>query len=94
MTHSVRSVSGTRMACARAVLACAAVLAIVAPALTAEPPPRTPWRAGEWLRQWRPGVPESEALRMVRKPTEDAARFDRVWNELVLPLKDAYEMNP
>jgi acyl-CoA dehydrogenase len=34
------------------------------------------------------------ALRMIRKPAEDGARFDRVWNEQVLPLKDAYEMNP
>jgi acyl-CoA dehydrogenase len=33
------------------------------------------------------------ALRMIRKPVEDAARYDRVWNEMVLPLKDAYEMN-
>jgi len=34
------------------------------------------------------------ALRMIRKPVEDAARYDRVWTEQVLPLKDAYEMNP
>jgi len=34
------------------------------------------------------------ALRMVRKPVEDAARYDRVWTEMVLPLRDAYEMNP
>jgi acyl-CoA dehydrogenase len=33
------------------------------------------------------------ALRMIRKPVEDAARYDRVWNEMVLPLSDAYEMN-
>jgi acyl-CoA dehydrogenase len=33
------------------------------------------------------------ALRMIRKPIEDAARYDRVWNEMVLPLRDAYEMN-
>lgn len=33
------------------------------------------------------------ALRMIRKPVEDAARYDRVWNEMVLPLRDAYEMN-
>jgi acyl-CoA dehydrogenase len=34
------------------------------------------------------------ALRMVRKPAEDARRYERVWNEMVLPLRDAYEMNP
>jgi len=34
------------------------------------------------------------ALRMIRKPVEDGARYDRVWSEMVLPLKDAYEMNP
>jgi hypothetical protein len=33
------------------------------------------------------------ALRMIRKPVEDTARYDRVWNEMVLPLSDAYEMN-
>jgi len=33
------------------------------------------------------------ALRMIRKPAEDAARHERVWNEMVLPLKDAYEMS-
>src|SRR6185437_16008342 len=34
------------------------------------------------------------ALRMIRKPVDDAARYDRVWNEMVLPLRDAYEMRP
>jgi len=34
------------------------------------------------------------ALRMIRKPVEDAARYDRVWQEMVLPLRDAYEMSP
>jgi acyl-CoA dehydrogenase len=34
------------------------------------------------------------ALRMIRKPVDDAARYERVWTEMVLPLKDAYEMNP
>ncbi len=32
--------------------------------------------------------------RMIMKPAFDAARYNRVWNEQVLPLKDAYEMNP
>jgi hypothetical protein len=27
---------------------------------------------------------------MIRKPVEDATRYDRVWNEMVLPLRDAY----
>ena len=34
------------------------------------------------------------ALRMIRKPIEDAARYDRVWTDMLLPLRDAYEMNP
>ena len=34
------------------------------------------------------------ALRMIRKPVEDPARYDRVWSEMVAPMKDAYEMNP
>src|SRR5437868_4056791 len=29
------------------------------------------------------------ALRMIRKPVEDSARYERVWGEMVLPLKDA-----
>jgi hypothetical protein len=33
-------------------------------------------------------------LRMILKPVEDAARDDRVWAEMVLPLRDAYETNP
>jgi acyl-CoA dehydrogenase len=33
-------------------------------------------------------------LRMIRKPAVDAARFAQVWDGQVLPLKDAYEMNP
>ncbi|HJQ85520.1 MAG TPA: acyl-CoA dehydrogenase [Candidatus Binatia bacterium] len=32
------------------------------------------------------------ALRMIRKPVEDARRYDRVWSEMVLPLADGYEM--
>lgn len=31
--------------------------------------------------------------RMIRKPEVDAVRYDRVWLEQVLPLKDAYRMN-
>jgi acyl-CoA dehydrogenase len=33
-------------------------------------------------------------LRMLRKPTADPGRFERVWKEQVYPLKDAYEMKP
>ncbi len=32
-------------------------------------------------------------LRMLRRPAEDAGRYDRVWHE-VYSLRDAYEMNP
>jgi acyl-CoA dehydrogenase len=32
------------------------------------------------------------ALRMIRKPVDDGVRYDRVWSQLVLPLKDGYEM--
>lgn len=52
-------------------LACAAVLAALTPALAADAPTATPWRAGEWLRQWRPGVPESDALRVPQPITRD-----------------------
>jgi hypothetical protein len=31
---------------------------------------------------------------MVRKPAADAGRAARVWEGEVLPLADAYEMNP
>ena len=31
---------------------------------------------------------------MMRKPVEDAARYDRVWKNHVEPLDGAYEMNP
>ena len=34
------------------------------------------------------------SLRMIRKPVDDPARYDRVWSEMVLPLRDAYEMQP
>jgi acyl-CoA dehydrogenase len=33
-------------------------------------------------------------LQMIRRPAVDPARFTRVWQEQVFPLKDAYEMNP
>ncbi len=32
-------------------------------------------------------------LKMIRKPQVDPARFDRVWNQHIVPLQDAYEMN-
>jgi len=31
---------------------------------------------------------------MIRKPVVDEARYDRVWQEQVYALRDAYEMNP
>jgi outer membrane protein TolC len=34
-------------------------------------PGETPWRAGEWVRQWQPGVPESDALRVPQPITHD-----------------------
>jgi acyl-CoA dehydrogenase len=34
------------------------------------------------------------AMRMVRRPVHDPARYDRVWKEYVLPLNGAYEMRP
>ncbi|MGD9975353.1 MAG: acyl-CoA dehydrogenase [Desulfatirhabdiaceae bacterium] len=33
-------------------------------------------------------------LDMIKKPVTDSGRFDRVWQNDVEPLKDAYEMNP
>jgi acyl-CoA dehydrogenase len=44
----------------------------------------------------RPGCTQKQmdyCLKMVRKPVLNAERYDRVWQEEVLPLKDAYEMN-
>ena len=44
----------------------------------------------------RPASTEAQmecALKMVRKPVHDAARYERVWAK-VHALKDAYEMNP
>ena len=34
------------------------------------------------------------ALRMIRRPANDAARYETVWKEYVLPLNGAYEMRP
>jgi acyl-CoA dehydrogenase len=31
---------------------------------------------------------------MIRKPAVDEARYDRVWQEHVYALRDAYEMDP
>ncbi|MFH2073616.1 MAG: acyl-CoA dehydrogenase, partial [Actinomycetota bacterium] len=33
-------------------------------------------------------------IAMVRRPAADAGRFERVWNQQVLSLRDAYEMAP
>jgi acyl-CoA dehydrogenase len=34
------------------------------------------------------------AMRMVRRPVFDAARYDEIWKDHVLPLNGAYEMRP
>ena len=34
------------------------------------------------------------AMRMIRRPVNDPARYDQVWKEHVLPLNGAYEMRP
>ncbi|GAB2996517.1 acyl-CoA dehydrogenase [Mycobacterium bourgelatii] len=34
------------------------------------------------------------ALRMIRRPAHDPARYDKIWQEHVLPLNGAYEMAP
>ncbi len=34
------------------------------------------------------------AMRMVRRPAQDAARYERVWKEHVAPINGAYEMRP
>jgi acyl-CoA dehydrogenase len=33
-------------------------------------------------------------LKMIKRPDVNSDRFNQVWSNLVLPLKDAYEMNP
>jgi acyl-CoA dehydrogenase len=47
-----------------------------------------------YSRRASTGPQMEAALRMIRKPVEDAARYDRVWAEMVLPLAHAYEMAP
>ncbi|WP_204804602.1 acyl-CoA dehydrogenase family protein [Mycobacterium riyadhense] len=34
------------------------------------------------------------ALRMIRRPAHDRARYDQIWKDHVLPLNGAYEMRP
>ncbi|MGN6337674.1 acyl-CoA dehydrogenase [Mycobacterium sp.] len=34
------------------------------------------------------------ALRMIRRPVHDPARYDQIWKEHVLPLSGAYQMRP
>ena len=34
------------------------------------------------------------AMRMIRRPVNDPARYDQVWKEHILPLNGAYEMRP
>ncbi len=33
-------------------------------------------------------------LGMIRKPNVDQRRYEKVWNDFVMPMKDTYEMNP
>ena len=33
-------------------------------------------------------------LKMIRKPVDNADRFERIWRSQIDPLKGAYEMNP
>jgi acyl-CoA dehydrogenase len=33
-------------------------------------------------------------LRLIQKPAVDDARYEKVWKEQVLALRDVYEMNP
>jgi outer membrane protein TolC len=53
------------------IFVCALGLVTLTAAHGAETPPATPWRAGEWLRQWRPGVPASAALEIPSPITRD-----------------------
>jgi acyl-CoA dehydrogenase len=39
-------------------------------------------------------VQMEHCLRMIAKPAGDADRYTRVWHDYVLPLSDAYAMNP
>jgi acyl-CoA dehydrogenase len=34
------------------------------------------------------------AMRMIRRPVHDPARYDQIWKEHVLPLSGAYRMRP
>lgn len=34
------------------------------------------------------------AMRMIRRPVHDSARYDQIWKEHVLPLSGAYQMRP
>uniref|UniRef100_UPI00261BF106 hypothetical protein n=1 Tax=Mycobacterium sp. TaxID=1785 RepID=UPI00261BF106 len=34
------------------------------------------------------------AMRMIRRPAHDPARYDQIWKEHVLPLSGAYRMRP
>jgi acyl-CoA dehydrogenase len=34
------------------------------------------------------------AMRMIRRPANDPARYDQIWKEHVLPISGAYQMRP
>jgi acyl-CoA dehydrogenase len=45
----------------------------------------------------KPGATDAQTalcLKMIRKPAADPRRFDKMWNDCIYALKDAYEMNP
>lgn len=46
------------------------------------------------LEQENTEAQEAQLQRMLKKPARDRERFERVWNDHVLVLKGAYEMNP
>ena len=73
MTHSPLSVSGSAMLPGRSVFALF-LSTIVATTALSESPPRgvdTPWRGAMLPEQWRPTIPESEALRIPSPITRD-----------------------
>jgi hypothetical protein len=66
------------------------------------------WRkppAAIWVPAFQQSAPMTEkpsttneqarfALRMIRRPVHDPARYQRVWKEHVEPLNGAYRMRP
>jgi acyl-CoA dehydrogenase len=45
----------------------------------------------------KPATTEEQArfaMRMIRRPVHDPARYDQVWKDHVLPINGAYQMRP